>query len=146
MTPPREWKIGAHEVRFEPPNTLSVKIRGDIRVDEAGQLIDVCAELGDREPFYLIADMSEIGSIPSEARGFASKKIRPEWYRGVVYVGASFVAKAAVKSLSVVFYLAGKYTADVEFVATSEEAPAALARQRAKHNTQVAEPSPPARR
>ncbi|PTL82994.1 hypothetical protein [Vitiosangium sp. GDMCC 1.1324] len=138
MTQHREWKIGTHEARFESPNTLSVKIKGDIRVDEASQLIDICAELGAREPFYLIADMSEIGTIPSEARGVASKQIRPEWYRGVVYVGASFVAKAAVKSLSVVFYLAGKYTADVEFVSTPEEAPAALARQRAKHRIRVA--------
>ena len=135
---PREWKIGTHDIRFEPPDTLSVKIVGDVRVDEASRIIDLCAELGAKAPFYLIADLSGIGSIPSEARGVASKQIRPEWYKGVVYVGASFVAKAAVKSLSVVFYLAGKYTADVEFVATAEEAPAALAKQKAKHRAKVA--------
>lgn len=138
MTPPRELKFGTHEARFEPPNTLSVTLKGDMRVEEARQLIDLCGEVGSQQPFYLIVDMTGIGSIPSEARGYASKHIRPEWYRGVVYVGASFVAKAAVKSLSVVFYLAGKYTADVEFVATAAEAPAALARQRAKHNAQAA--------
>lgn len=137
MTQPRDWKIGTHDIRFEPPNTLSVKISGDIRVDEASRIIDICAELGNKEPFYLIADLSGIGSIPSEARGVASKQIRPEWYKGVVYVGASFVAKAAVKSLSVVFYLAGKYTADVEFVTTAAEAPAALAKQKAKHRAKA---------
>ncbi|QRN98541.1 STAS/SEC14 domain-containing protein [Archangium violaceum] len=135
MTAPREWSIGTHYIRFEQPDTLFIKIKGDIGLEEVKQLVDICRELAEKKPFYLITDLAEIGTIPSEARGYASKNIRQDWYLGVAYIGANFVAKAAAKGLALMMYFTGKPSFDLEFVHDENEARAALSRQRLKRAT-----------
>lgn len=133
----REWSIGAHHVCFEQPDTLFITTRGDISLAEVKQLVTICEELIAKGPFYLITDLSKIGTIPSEARSYASKHIRQEWYLGVAYIGASFVAKAAAKGLALMMYFASKPTFDVEFVADETEARASIARQRRARASRV---------
>ena len=134
----RQWSIGIHSIHFEQPDTLYIKIQGDISLEEVRQLVDICRELARDKPFYLITDLSGIGTIPTEARGYASKHIRQEWYAGVAYIGANFVAKAAAKGLALMMYFTGKPSFDLEFVHNEDEARAAIDRQRAKHKARVA--------
>jgi hypothetical protein len=138
MTAPREWTIDTHFVRFEHPDNLYVRIDGDVSTEAVRQLADICRDVAARQPFYLIADLSNVGTVSSEARNYASKNIRSDWYLGVAYIGANLITKAAAKGIAVALYLTGKSSFDIAFVSNEAEARTALEKQRAKRGTQVA--------
>jgi hypothetical protein len=138
MTAPREWTIDTHLVRFEHPDNLFVKIHGDVSTEAVRQLADICRDVAAKQPFYLIADLAHVGAVSSEARNYASKHIRPDWYLGVAYIGANLITKAAAKGLAIGLYLTGKSSFDIVFVANEDEARVALAKQRTKRGARVA--------
>jgi hypothetical protein len=138
MTAPREWTIDTHLIRFEHPDNLYVRIDGDVSTEAVRQLADICRDIAARQPFYLVADLTHVGTVSSEARQHASKHIRPDWYLGVAYIGANLITKAAAKGLAVALYITGKTSFDIAFVANETEARAALEKQRAKRGVKVA--------
>ncbi|MGZ3460094.1 MAG: hypothetical protein ACXU86_16505 [Archangium sp.] len=138
MTANREWSLGSHYIRFEQPDTLFLKLQGDVGLQDVEQITRICQELAQRGGIYLIADLAQVGNISADARRHGSKHTRPEWYLGVAYIGANFVAKAAAKGLMLMLYFSGKPAFDLEFVHDESEARAAIARQRAKHAAKVA--------
>ncbi|REG23535.1 hypothetical protein ATI61_1163 [Archangium gephyra] len=137
MTTQRDWMLGTHHARFDPPDTLRMTIKGDIGLEDARKLTDICREVAEKQPIYLVVDVTGLGGISPELRSFASKNMHASWYRGVVYVGASLVTKAALKSVAMVLYLTGKSPFDIDFVDTPDQVSAAIQRQRLKRGTQA---------
>jgi hypothetical protein len=137
MTTQRDWMLGTHHVRFEPPDTLRMAIKGAIHLEDAQRLTDICRGLAEKQPIYLVVDVTGLGGLSPDLRSFASKNIHASWYRGVVYVGANLMTKAALKSVAMVLYLTGKSPFDIDCVDTPEQVPAAIQRQRIKRGTQA---------
>jgi hypothetical protein len=138
MEQQREWRIGASELRFEPPDLLWAEFRGQLSMEETKRLVDVYRELSSR-PFYMVADLREVTAIPEETRRYLSEHADPRWILGVIYVGARLVHKAAVKSLLVAAWMLGRAEkrelSKIHFASTPTEAHELLARLRAQHGT-----------
>jgi hypothetical protein len=138
MTIHREWKFGTHTAHFEQPDILWVRIHGETTLKDAISLSELYAELGSKNPFFVVTDLTDATSVETEAREHVSKNINPTWFLGSVYIGAGFVQKAVAKSLAFVHAMTGKLTFDMHFVATEQEARELIARERIQRSTRVA--------
>jgi hypothetical protein len=132
LTTPRDWHVGQHHIRFEPPDILWVNLQGNVTLEEVKKIVELSREQGEQRPFYIAADLSKVETVDGAARQHASKEIRPEWFAGVVYIGASFVTKAAAKGLALVLYFTGKMEAPIDFVHTESEGRDHINKLRAK--------------
>ena len=138
MTIHREWKFGTHTAHFEQPDILWVKIQGETSLQDAIALSELYTELGSKNPFFVVTDLTEATTVETEAREHVSKSINPSWFLGSVYIGAGFVQKAVAKSLAFVHAMTGKLSFDMHFVANEQEARELIERERARRNTRVA--------
>ncbi|WP_224245476.1 hypothetical protein [Hyalangium gracile] len=127
----REWTIGSHRAHFEEPDLLVMKYNGKFNLEEARLVVELYREVGTQRPFFLLADITG-AEIASDARKHLTDQIKPEWFRGIVYAGASPVMRAVGKAMAVTFYFTGKWSTPFEFTATAEEARALIARLREK--------------
>jgi hypothetical protein len=136
MEQQREWRIGASDLRFEPPDLLRAHFRGEFSLEETRRLVEVYRELSAR-PFYMVADLREVTAIPEETRRYLSEHADPRWILGIIYVGARLVHKAAVKSLLVAAWMLGRADkselAKIHFASTPAQAQNLLGRLRAQH-------------
>ena len=98
MTPsPREWTIGKNTFRFEPPDLLWSKLRGECLLPEAIQIVDVYRELGTVRPFYVLGDMEEAEGMEAEARRYMSDHLQHEWLLGVIYFKGRLLHRARLR-------------------------------------------------
>ncbi|QRK10027.1 hypothetical protein JQX13_07990 [Archangium violaceum] len=138
MANDREWKLGMHTAHFEEPDILWVKIQGETSLQDAISLTALYGEIGNKQPFFVVTDLTEATSVEAEARSHVSQNTNPSWFLGSVYIGAGFVQKAVAKSLAFVHSMTGRLTFDLHFVSTEEEARALIDRERAQRSTRVA--------
>ena len=138
MTIHREWKFGAHTAHFEQPDILWVRIQGETTLQDAISLSELYAEQGNKNPFFVVTDLTEATTVETEAREHVTKSINPSWFLGSVYIGAGFVHKALAKSLAFVHAMTGRLTFDMHFVSTDQEARELIARERIQRSTRVA--------
>lgn len=122
MSEHREWKSGNQAARFEPPDVLWIRFRGTISFEDAKWLVSLFQELGSQQAIFVVADMTENVSSDVEGRRYASERMEPEWFAGIIYLRARLIHKAAAKGLSLVQHLRGKPTSPVHFASTEEEA------------------------
>jgi hypothetical protein len=137
MTTHREWTFGTNSVRFEPPDLVLSNYKGTTRLEDARRTIDIYKELGAKQPFFLIVDVTD-SSIDKQAREFLTQNVRTEWLLGVVYVGAGLAQKAATKAMSIALYVTGKWSIDFLFANSQQEARAIYERKRAERASKVA--------
>ncbi len=137
MTAQREWTFGNNQVDFEPPDLVVARFNGAMNLEEAERTIEIYRDLGTREPFFLISNVSD-SSMEKEAREYLTQNMRTEWLLGVVYVGAGLVQKAATKAMTFAVSLTGGTNMDFLFAGTEEEARALYERKRQERSERVA--------
>ncbi|PTL79569.1 hypothetical protein [Vitiosangium sp. GDMCC 1.1324] len=133
----REWTLGAHALRFEPPDILWVEFRGAVSLEEAHRLVELYRELSRPRPFFLVSDLREAAVLDQEVRRYFSENTEPEWILAVIYIGARLAHKAVARGLLLAAYLTGRADASamskVHFVSTNDQARELLARLREVH-------------
>lgn len=122
MSEHREWKRGNQSARFEAPDILWVTFRGTVSLEEARWMVGLFQELGRQQELFVVADMTENTGGDLEGRRYASERMEPEWFAGVIYLGARLIHKAAAKGISLVQCLRGKPSTAVYFASSEEEA------------------------
>ncbi|HEX8435159.1 hypothetical protein [Archangium sp.] len=137
MTPPREWTIGTHSARFEPPDVLWMKIRGATSLQDAVSVLELYREVGGQRPFFLVTDLREATSVDLKARDHVSWNLRMEWFRGGIYIGAGVLQRAVASSMTFLHSLTGKESRPQHFVSTEEEARSLIALERASWGGQA---------
>ncbi|MFY0582097.1 hypothetical protein ACN28S_54460 [Cystobacter fuscus] len=146
MTPgPREWRIGPHTFRFEPPDLLRIDFHGVLTLEDAPRTIEIYRELGTAVRLYVLGSMSEAEPLEPEVRHYISEHIRTEWFEATIYFGARLVHKALIKGAVIAAQLDGSTEKETEqslaaihFVATREEAEQLLLQLRARASDRVA--------
>lgn len=137
MTPnPREWIIGTHHLRFEPPDLLWATFRGSCSHAQAVDIVNVYRQLGGTQPFFVLSDMEHAEGMDSESRRHMSENLREEWMRGVIFFKARLLHRALAQGLILAAAMLRVETPaapDVHFVSTREDAVALLERLRAEH-------------
>jgi hypothetical protein len=129
MAAQTQWSFGAHAAHFEQPDILVVKFKGATSFEEAKHSVDICQELGGRQPFYLIMDVSD-STIDPKSREYISRSLKPEWFHGIIYVGLGMAQRAMAKAILLALYFTGKWNVPVDFVPTEDAARALILRKR----------------
>ena len=147
MTPGhREWRIGPHTLRFEPPDLLRIDFRGVLTLEDAPRMIAIYRELGTAVRLYVLGSMSEAEPLEPEVRHYISENMRSEWFNATVYFGARLVHKALIKGVVIAAHLTDSAAkaqmeeslAAIHFAATQEEAEQLVLQLRARRNDLVA--------
>jgi hypothetical protein len=142
MDDQREWKLGAHVLRFEPPDVLWAEFRGETSVAEAVSLVELYRKLGTSRPFFLVLDVANAATLGQEARRYISENAETEWVLGVIYVKARLALKAVARGIFLAAWMTGRADkselAKVHFVSSHAEASELMARLRAQRFGKVA--------
>jgi len=134
-----EWRIGSHHARFESPDILWVKIRGETTLEDSVHFAGLYRELGERQSFFIVGDLTEATTFDTEGRRYMSEHLRPDWFKGNLYVGARLVHRAAMRGITFVYRLTGQAVPELHFVSTEAEACEVVTRLR---TAQGGEPVP----
>jgi hypothetical protein len=129
MTTRREWTFGSHRATLVGEDVLSVVFDGPTTLADAEAAIPVYREAASTRPVFLVADISR-SSLDAQARKFLADNIKPEWFKGVLYVGANVMLRTISKALSVMVLFNAKTQYDVRFVATHADADEQIAKWR----------------
>jgi hypothetical protein len=68
----REWNQGAHQARFEAPDTLWLKFQGPISFENSTWVVNLFRELGSQRALIVAADVAGSTDIDPEGRRYAS--------------------------------------------------------------------------
>ncbi len=118
----REWKFGTHQAYFEAPDFLCFKFEGATKPEHAQSTIDICREVGEGGPYFIVLDVSK-SSIDKAGRDVLTQQMRPEWFKCLYYVGAGPVQRAMIKALLLVLLFSEKWkNIEVEFVDSEKRA------------------------
>jgi hypothetical protein len=131
MDPHQEWSFGTNRAAFEPPDLLIAQFRGVADVESARWSVGLYRELAARQPFYLLADITD-SRHTSASRKYLVEHTRPEWFRGIVYIGAGYEQRAATKGFMVSFLMNGSAPYETQYLDTVEQARTWVAQHRAK--------------
>ena len=134
MAAQTEWKFGAHTAQLEGTDVLVVKFSGATSFEEAKRSVDICEEVGSRQPFFLVMNVSD-STIDPKSREYISRSLKAEWFHGIIYVGLGLAQRAMAKAILLALYFTGKWSVDVDFVPTEEAARALI---QGKRERQVA--------
>lgn len=134
MSVSREWVVGKHKAHLEEPDLLIVKMGGHAGLEDAKGLTEIYRELGTRQPFFAIVDVTN-SPADAEARSYFTKQVKLEWFRASIYVGAGVVEKAITKAMTVAFYFTSKAKTEILYAGTMEEARALVDKVRVKQSS-----------
>lgn len=133
---PREWAVGNHTLRFEPPDMFWVKFRGALTLRDAEQVLGIYEEMSEVRPFFFMAEVQGLSRLEPEAGHYLTENIPPTWIHANIYIGARLLHRAMAKGFaiaSLLLDLKEKHTLEqIHHVATVEQAYALIARLRAQ--------------
>jgi len=93
-------ELGAHRLRWSPPDLLDLVIRGVFGPKEAAEFLRVVFETGDKYgKFFLRCDVRAMTEVPPQSRALLSRLDRPYPYRGIALVGASFPMRILIDTI-----------------------------------------------
>lgn len=125
-------KIGAHQLHFEPPDTLVANFSGLINLDEVKRTAERYQQTFEHHGrYYLIADIGQ-SRIEPAGRKHLAESSRAEWLHAVIFVGADLLQQTFGKAIALAMLFTGKSTFDITFVQTVDEARASIAQHRAR--------------
>lgn len=90
------------------------------------------AKLDKVGPFYLIADLSQAKSLGRGAAEDGPDMLKSEWFRAVIYIGASRTVRMLLKVFNMGMFLKGQKDFPMIFTESLEEALKAVEQQRAE--------------
>ncbi|MDY7230262.1 hypothetical protein [Hyalangium rubrum] len=130
MAEPREWRFGLQYLRLEPPNVLWMKCHSTTTLEEAHRVLEVLREQGSQRPLIGVVDVRG-AMLDSEVGNLLAREMKPQWFRAIIYVGAGFLQKALIKTLVVALYFNHRWTREIRYADSEEEARALVAQLRA---------------
>jgi hypothetical protein len=137
---PETYRVGKQVTHFEEPDTIFMKMVGDVTAEEGLAINDKHREYvrGRGHVFYLI-DFSELDSVPAPVRKAASETIKEFPLQGLAIFQAPLKARVLAKLILTAMKLfkgedaAG---APVAFLDSEEEARAWIAKRRTEMGQQ----------
>lgn len=91
MSEREEWVSGQQRLWFEAPGLLRLEMHGDWDLPAVEDYMRVLFAITDRTgPVVLLADLSDLQSVPHDARKRLTRFERPYPFRACVLYGASF--------------------------------------------------------
>jgi hypothetical protein len=117
----KEWTFGTHSARWEEPDLLRLTYRGPTHVEDVHRTVEIFQEVAAEQPIFVISDISG-STIDKAARECFTQHLRPEWFHGLIYVGADALQRAITKAIMVALYITGRWKVDMEFAESEEEA------------------------
>lgn len=135
MEQPQTWFVGNHEICFEPPDVLTVKVRGWITAEDAPKWVDIMREVTATGLVHCVVKMEPMPGFPyprlsTEARQYLARNSNSDWLKSMVFVGGGLLQRITAKGLTVALLVSGRRPFAVGFVDTPEEARTWLAKQR----------------
>lgn len=96
--PAEASRVGAHLVEVEPPDTLVVRIAGDLSGGEVSRMLDLFERLavGPGRAFLLV-DLARMGHVSPEARRISGQRQLPPAYGGLALFGGTFQQRLVAK-------------------------------------------------
>ncbi|QRO01250.1 hypothetical protein JRI60_20585 [Archangium violaceum] len=133
---PREWMVGDHIFRFEPPDVIWATYHGPLTLEHATRVMGIFQELREFHPLIVVSVMKDAGRLDPEAGRYFSEKIPSEWSLGTIYIGARLLHRALAKGIALAAQLTGhgdgRGAERLLFVSTFEQAHEAIAQLRAR--------------
>lgn len=127
--------VGVQVTRFEAPDIIFMKLKGDVSEDEGQELNRRHREFGHglNHVFFLI-DLEELDKLPPGVRKASTETLRDLPTRGIAIYRAPFkarvIAKMIITALNLFRGSEGKHS--VEFADSEEQARSWIAAQRAR--------------
>jgi hypothetical protein len=130
----REFQIGPHRVRFEPPDLLCVSCNGDFEPEHMRALYDLVGRYAAGPGYvHMLNDMTRLGVVGPETRKFAAQDPNAQKVLAMACVGASFSLRVSVTMVTKAMQIfAGRVSTVVEFFKDEAAARAWLVEQRAR--------------
>jgi hypothetical protein len=138
----KEWTFGTHSAHWEAPDLLRLTWRGPTRIEDVDSVLAIFAEAAAERPIFVISDVSR-STIDKQAREHFSENLRPEWFHGLIYVGADALQRAITKAIVIALYFTGKWRVDIEFADTEVEALGIVSRIRRARGVEGSETGEP---
>ncbi|AKT40247.1 hypothetical protein [Chondromyces crocatus] len=132
-------QIGTHEVDFEPPDLITIRVKGDVLEGDADLLCTFCERCCEGlVRNFVIADLTQLGVFPSGVRKRLALRMRELPNEGTVVIGASFTARILMQCLIQAMQLAMRRQATTVFVDDEAAARTWIAKRRAHFAVQEA--------
>jgi len=133
---PREWMVGSHIFRFEPPDVLWATYHGPLTLEHATHIVGIYQEMREAHPLITVSVMKDAGRLDPEAGRYFSEKVPSEWSLGTIYIGARLLHRALAKGISLAAQITGhgdtRSAERLHFVSTFEQAHEVIAQLRAR--------------
>ncbi|MET0401193.1 MAG: hypothetical protein ABW123_02270 [Cystobacter sp.] len=135
---PREWTIGEHTFRLEPPDLLWVTIQGGCTLEEAVRIVRLYRELGEVSPVFVLSDMRASMGMDAESRRYMSDHVQHHWFRAMILYNTRLLHRAIARGLiiaaSMTRAMEGPPRMKMHFVSTRDDALELLAGLRAQED------------
>lgn len=85
------WKVGSHEVQFEPPDIVIIRFSGPADLSDFKKLYEPLLELSAAHGgarFFLISDQTKSTEVSAEARHWVGRNIKSYPISGAAMFGA----------------------------------------------------------
>lgn len=123
------WTFGPATLRFEPPDLVLVTV-SEGHQDQVEAFYKTLGGIADKNPVFMIIDARRMAKMDAAARLAAVRHVKVEWFRGVVYVGASLAVRIGVKGVSALLFVTGKDAFETVFVDSIDKARTTVDRMR----------------
>mgnify|MGYP007050628847 CR=1 FL=1 len=94
-----DWTIGRHTFRWDAPDVLWVRFEGNNTLEEAIEMVRLYKDLGERQPYFILANSEAAGQLHLEARRHLSEHMRPEWFHGIIFYNTRLLHRAMARGL-----------------------------------------------
>jgi hypothetical protein len=121
----REFTVGTHPTRFEPPDLYAITFDGDYMEEH---ILAHCKLFEEGpETFYIVLDTAKLGAVPTETK--KALKQMPS-AAGLALYGATPQMKVVLSVLTKVYTMMSKGKTAIKFCADEAEARAWVAEER----------------
>jgi hypothetical protein len=91
-------QVGKHEVTFEQPDIIRLRVVGKVAERDADGIVDAVASFAVGRPHLLwLIDLTEAGAIGGDARRRLIERLAEVPNRGAAFVGGSFAVRLVAK-------------------------------------------------
>lgn len=128
-----DYRIGRHSCAFEEPDTIHMKLDGEVSAAEGSQMNRLHVDMAQgRDRLFLLIDLGGLEGIDPEVRKESGLTMKTLPLRGIVVYRASFKAKVLAKLIvsAMNIFKSGTDRAPMEVFDTELEAKAWIAKRR----------------
>jgi hypothetical protein len=124
----KDYPIGAHELRYEEPDTMILRWRGPMNPEDVLEIGRIARDLraDGVQSCGIVIDARQEGGISAAARKVILDIVKGKYWHATVYFGASFKVRVMIDLISNASRLVIKDSPPLAVVGTEEQARAWL--------------------